>query len=1016
MLAFGADETAGGNGDAERRRRRRRRKTRSSQAAVPDVGEEEPKDTPPVTAGRNDEGSNTNKRGEDGANKSWLEYYLSADHEVGGDAAIATEGGPGDDDARIPADAEKEASSTVELQPNQDGVKCGSETAPESQNSIGGGGKQAGQRRRRRRRRQGAATTSTATSVVEEETGDQDHTAEGNDDQTLPSVEEKSRGTKTSIHAEPSEEISAMELNTPAGSGGRVMKIRRRRKRRTRENATNSSNVEPGISGEDEKASPVNVDASVSELHAEWLSHFSTGNGHEDDADMPSDGDATSALTQDLTAAVESADKAEEAPALEDGTEKFSVSSEEIDDEEVEDEQDATVSDFGGSGDETEYESSSNNDSEGKASSQEIGNREVGDEQDDSASERGSDDDEAGDESYSDNDSEGEDSGQEAEESESSEDISGQMETKMGGKQSEKNELDVEASSYGVLVDEAGDEDSEASANEDDVRNLENVTPEGTRNDSSATESSDKESDEEENEDDEEIESGVANEDEPREYVVESDEEKIKEEEESQASSEAETYPPKETSNDGDELSSKTGEEARPLVEMSASADSPRATEVEEEEDGVDSSNFAADGADQESNEHNETTEQCSEEVKRDAGIEGVDVDVQEEDGATKITVSVVTWNLAEASPSEDEAKFIRRFRKAHPSMSSQEGRRKGSDIVLIGGQETEDIKPRRAEGNRSRQLRTLVIKMLGKEYVPIAIHSLGGVQFCLCVRREILNEIELCSIADVTCGIGNVFHNKGAICAYVQIKARNKEDEPSTRRQKSVKMLFVAAHMAAHVKNVDARNEDFWRIASELEAKAPPRFLRPKSPREQSLVNAEEGEGSYLMDSMDHVFFCGDLNYRIDLPREITQYTVMQITECLQKGDETEADKLRLSLLRHDQLSRVMSDGAAFPGFSEGKITFLPTFKFDKGTKSYDTSHKQRVPAFTDRILFRPLGVRVLEYRSEVDATHSDHRPVSGTFLVDIQGKNLPEQSRRQKSKQRSRRKRSRPHTSTDQ
>ena len=74
-------------------------------------------------------------------------------------------------------------------------------------------------------------------------------------------------------------------------------------------------------------------------------------------------------------------------------------------------------------------------------------------------------------------------------------------------------------------------------------------------------------------------------------------------------------------------------------------------------------------------------------------------------------------------------------------------------------------------------------------------------------------------------------------------------------------------------------------------------------------------------MDSMNHVFFCGDLNYRIDLPREITEYTVMQIEECLQQGNEREADKLRLSLLRHDQLSRVMSEGAAFPGFAEGVL-----------------------------------------------------------------------------------------------
>jgi len=474
--------------------------------------------------------------------------------------------------------------------------------------------------------------------------------------------------------------------------------------------------------------------------------------------------------------------------------------------------------------------------------------------------------------------------------------------------------------------------------------------------------------------------------------------------------------PAEESSDDDDESSSDNDEEASSDAEAPIGDDVLKEEEIEEEEVEEDTS-LVADVTEPDLEVSDaESAEKASDDTSLDTSVEGTVGDDEEEDNSTKITVSVVTWNLAEASPSEDEARFIRRFRKAHPSLSPQENR-KGSDIVLIGGQETEDIKPRRAEGSRSRELRRLMIKMLGKEYVPIAIHSLGGVQFGLCVRREILEEIEICHVADVTCGIGNVFHNKGAICAYVQMKARNKQgnegeagEESSTKRQKSVKMLFVAAHMAAHVKNVDARNEDFWRIASEFEAQAPPRFLRPKSPREQALVNAEDSGGSHLMDSMDHVFFCGDLNYRIDLPREITEYTVMKIEECLQRGEERKADELRLSLLRHDQLSRVMSEGAAFPGFAEGKITFPPTFKFDKGTKSYDKSHKQRVPAFTDRILFKPFGVRVLEYRSEVDATHSDHRPVTGTFLVDIQGKKLPEQSRRrQKPKKRSRRKRPR-------
>jgi len=140
-------------------------------------------------------------------------------------------------------------------------------------------------------------------------------------------------------------------------------------------------------------------------------------------------------------------------------------------------------------------------------------------------------------------------------------------------------------------------------------------------------------------------------------------------------------------------------------------------------------------------------------------------------------------------------------------------------------------------------------------------------------------------------------------------------------------------------------------------------------------------------LNAMDHVIFCGDLNYRLDLPRELAERTV---TESVSLLDENEARSVRTSLLRHDQLLRTISEGRAFTGFAEGEIKFPPTFKFDKGAAEYDTSHKQRIPAWTDRILFRPNGVKVYEYDSVQDAMHSDHRPVHATLGLSILGKEI--------------------------
>ncbi|KAL7472828.1 hypothetical protein ACHAXS_013656 [Conticribra weissflogii] len=338
------------------------------------------------------------------------------------------------------------------------------------------------------------------------------------------------------------------------------------------------------------------------------------------------------------------------------------------------------------------------------------------------------------------------------------------------------------------------------------------------------------------------------------------------------------------------------------------------------------------------------------------------------------LTCSVVTWNLAESPPSEKESSFFRKFRKIDGI---------GSDLVMIGAQECEDIKPRRAEGHRSRHIRRMGIQMLGKDYVPLAIHSLGGIQMALYCHRDVLGNVEMINIADVTCGVGNVFHNKGAIGVY--LKMRHHSDIGVT---KSSRILFITAHLAAHVKNVDARNDDFKRIVGELEAQAPTRFLRPRRNRDGTSATCD---GSHLLNSVDHVFFSGDLNYRVNLPREYVEHCINEIKSCKSEGQSTTA--LMKKLLRQDQLLQTIASGKAFYGFDEGKITFLPTFKFDKGTASYDTSHKQRVPAWTDRILFKSNRLQVLDYNSVSGAMHSDHRPVYGTFKI---GWGLTEQIRK--------------------
>jgi hypothetical protein len=80
---------------------------------------------------------------------------------------------------------------------------------------------------------------------------------------------------------------------------------------------------------------------------------------------------------------------------------------------------------------------------------------------------------------------------------------------------------------------------------------------------------------------------------------------------------------------------------------------------------------------------------------------------------AKLLNVSIVSWNLAEKQLPYKGVNFLSQFNN--------------SDIVCIGVQECEDIRPRREEGRKSRALRMWQSKLLGKTYQSIARSKLGG-------------------------------------------------------------------------------------------------------------------------------------------------------------------------------------------------------------------------------------------------------------------------------------------------
>ncbi|CAE7245856.1 INPP5E [Symbiodinium microadriaticum] len=187
--------------------------------------------------------------------------------------------------------------------------------------------------------------------------------------------------------------------------------------------------------------------------------------------------------------------------------------------------------------------------------------------------------------------------------------------------------------------------------------------------------------------------------------------------------------------------------------------------------------------------------------------------------------------------------------------------------------------------------------------------------------------------------------------------------------------MLFVNAHLAAHANKMKERTQNLQRILTDS----------PLRKRKDS---------SGVHEEYDRVFVMGDLNTRVDASRaQVEEWiTEKQFEKCLAK------DQL-LPLLR----SNPGSDSVGFwPEFEEAAINFPPTYKFDKHSDIYDSSKKQRVPSWTDRILWRrDPHIKSLAYDSVPCLQCSDHRPVFAQFevMVDVEdwsGPPAPDPSRK--------------------
>ncbi|OLL26945.1 Inositol polyphosphate 5-phosphatase OCRL-1 [Neolecta irregularis DAH-3] len=279
------------------------------------------------------------------------------------------------------------------------------------------------------------------------------------------------------------------------------------------------------------------------------------------------------------------------------------------------------------------------------------------------------------------------------------------------------------------------------------------------------------------------------------------------------------------------------------------------------------------------------------------------------------IRIKIASWNMNGSLPSKPLDYWL-----ASPD---------NLDLVVVGLQEVDLGTDAyiRLDDTRESLWNESIINALGENFEKICSQQLIGMLIIAYARNNLAPHIRNMSTTYAGCGLLGTLGNKGAVKVQFSIHDTN--------------FCFVNSHLAAQPNQVERRNSDYSEISRKLNL-------------------------SQLTD-YDHLFWFGDLNYRVDLPNK-------DVREFILRNEH-------LLCLPFDQLNVQRKEGKAFHGCTEHQIKFKPTFKFDMDTHEYDTSEKDRVPSWTDRILWRSNGVTCLEYKSHPEFTQSDHKPVSATF-----------------------------------
>ncbi|NWX59129.1 SHP2A phosphatase, partial [Promerops cafer] len=341
------------------------------------------------------------------------------------------------------------------------------------------------------------------------------------------------------------------------------------------------------------------------------------------------------------------------------------------------------------------------------------------------------------------------------------------------------------------------------------------------------------------------------------------------------------------------------------------------------------------------------------------------------------ISLYVGTWNMGSTPPPRSLASWL---------TSRGLGRTQDEttaciphDIYVIGTQEN-SLGDREWVEFLCASLKTL----MAIDYRVVALQCLWSIKIVVLVKPEHQRRISHVHTSSVKTGIANTLGNKGAVGVSFLFNGTS--------------FGFVNCHLASGSEKTHRRNQNYSDIL-------------------HSLTLGDKRLGGFdLTLRFTHLFWFGDLNYRLDMD--------VQVGSCrCQAGDSggrgargVTVPSLAQDILTHivkkefqvllavDQLNLEREKNKVFLRFSEGDISFPPTYRYERGTrdtyvwqKSKPTGMRINVPSWCDRILWKShpeTHVVCNSYGCTDDIVTSDHSPVFATFEVGVTSQFVPKEA----------------------